>query len=620
MTYLPKVKTVWSLLDSTVQIDKLATKLDEYGLKAAILTDHMNLKGIIQWEQKLTEKGIWPIFGCEVKLDDENKSRITLIAQNKEGYKNLIKMISKAQDKSIYEKYGEPIVTASILSEYRLNLICLIGDIFSPLAYAYFGDNLDKAYRANSLEMVEECLSITWWEQGKKVIDGYKQLFKNNLYMFSDLGDLPILQKMYILNRDLAETKEIPWFASNNVHYLNEDDRDTHKNVLQSSLDLRKIKYLPNTIEQNDDYRIFFTKNPQCHLLEKIEEGENSLKLLSNIEKFSIKERPILPSYRINDNIVSDPDQMLYDLCKAGFVSTGLSKDIAKDEVLKQAYGSRVRKELRAFKEAGMSGYFLIIHDLCNFARKNGALVDVRGSATGCIVAFLLGINSVDPVRPDPTLGYELVRELPFERFYDASRKDSLPDCDLDVPPYFREELIQYLKDKYGSDSVAHIITHSRFKGKGAIKEVFRLLDIPFNKADEITELMTDESKISDELAEAQLEDPDYGIIQWNLDNIPELEKYYEEYKSAFDLARVVEKVPKNPGIHAAGLVIADQSLSNIFPMTFSEKLGEQILGIEGADAEYIGAVKYDVLGLAMLEKIQSITDMVNNKWSTVNG
>ena len=234
-------------------------------------------------------------------------------------------------------------------------------------------------------------------------------------------------------------------------------------------------------------------------------------------------------------------------------------------------------------------------------------------------------MSSIDPLRPDPTLEYNEGRVLPFERFYNEGRNTegnvSLPDIDTDVPPHFRNNVIEYLRAKYGNDCVGHIITHSRFRGKGAIKEMFKLLKPVadyFNVSNEITKKFVDESKIADDLFEMQKEDPSYGIIRWNIDNIKSVEEYYEQYKTVFDMAIKIEQLPKNESVHAAGIIVADQPLSGIFPMTYSEKLDQMVIDVEGTDIEYLGGVKLDILGVSALEKVYQIQRMINTNLDSV--
>ncbi len=620
MTYLPiHIHTMWSLLDSSIACDKLAKKAKEYNLPAVCLTDHMSLKGVVSFFQSMTKEKIKPIIGCELDIiDGQETYRLTVLAKNKEGYRNLVKLVSRANDKTIYEKFGKALITWENLTQNRLGLIALIGDLKSELSYSLF-ENWEQAYKANSIEVCKSLIDKNWEIKWESIIEKYKKIFKDDLHIFYDCSSLPILEVLKESIKQFCEQRSYVCFPSNNVHYLNDEDEKLHKMVIQASLEVSKTEV--DKLENHSDYRIFFTEKSYGHLLKNITEtGEenNTLTLLNSIEDYSIQERPILPQFKIGQHLIQDANQMLYDLCKKGFIDTGLANELRHNKELKEIYGERIRKELRIFRDAGIASYFLIVADIVNFAKKCGIPVDIRGSSTGCMASYLLGISSVDPLRPDPVLGYDPDKELPFERFYNEGRNTadniSLPDIDIDVPPTFRETLMKYIKGKYGNECVGHIITHSRFKGRGAIKEVFKLLGIPFEIANEINKQMIDEAKISDELAEYQLEDPNYGIIQWNIDNVKEISNFNDTYPEAFEIAIGLEKIPKNPSVHAAGIIIADQPLSNLFPIVFNEKEGEQIVAIEGADIEFIGGTKFDILGVAALEKVHQIQQMVNKK------
>jgi len=353
--------------------------------------------------------------------------------------------------------------------------------------------------------------------------------------------------------------------------------------------------------------------------MDSIDGGERTLQLLDLIEDYDIQERPILPKYKVDDHEISNDHEYLVNACRSGFRTTGLYKDLQTNKELKSLYGERIAHELRVFEEAGISSYFLIVRDLIDFVHRQGLPADVRGSSSGCMASYLLGISSIDPMNPDPTMEYASERELPFERFYNEGRNTdgnvSLADIDIDVPPNFRDNLIHYCREKYGKDCVGHIITHSKFKARGAIKEMFRLLKPApnyFEIANTITKSMVEESKIADDILERQQDDPDYGILQWNIDNVDLVSNYYETYPEVFNLAMKLEQIPKNESVHAAGIIIADQPLYNLFPMRYSAKLDQMVIDIEGSEIEYIGGVKFDILGVAALEKMFQIEMMIN--------
>jgi DNA polymerase-3 subunit alpha len=332
----------------------------------------------------------------------------------------------------------------------------------------------------------------------------------------------------------------------------------------------------------------------------------------------------MIPDFKVKGHEIQDQDEYLRDICRKGFLEK-ISPKISSDANLKNIYLDRIRHELGVFKQAKISGYFLIVKDIVDHIKQMGFPADSRGSSSGCLISYLIGVSSIDPIVPDASLAYVKERELPFERFYNEGRNTasnvSLPDIDMDVPPSIRDDVIKYLREKYGKDQVAHIITHSRFKGKGAIKEAFRILkpvNNYFDVSNEITKLFVDESKISDELSELQEEDPSYGIIRWNIDNITDVNKFYNQYKEAFDFAIKIEKLPKNESVHAAGIIIGDRPLYKHFPMTYSSKLGQMVIDIEGSDLEILGGVKFDILGVSAIEKVFQIEKMINKKLNEV--
>jgi len=614
MTYIPiHLHTQWSILDSTVHIPNLMKKAVEYKIPAICLTDHSNLKGVVQFFKEANNNDIIPIIGCEVNtynIHTKKLNRLTLIAKNKTGYFNLIKLVS-ISNKKIEENPSQDIPYLNIddLINYRTGLICLIGDIFSEISDVIFTDRED-AYKSSTKQEIRSFLRDDAKDRIKALVQKYENIF-SNVFTFFDYGDLPILKaiKHYVTN--YTEN----WLPSNNIHYLNQEDKNIHEIILKSRVD--KVKKVTDDMKDFHDYRIFYTKDPKTHLEESIEGGERTLQLLKLIEKYEIRSNPILPNFKINDHIVKNSNEYLRELYVKGYKEKGLNKE--KNKPLKDRYGERIKKELDIFTKANIAGYFLIVKDIIDFAKKCGLPVDVRGSATGCMGSYLLGFSSIDPLRPDPAKEYSEETELPLERFYNEGRNTkenvSMPDIDIDIPSSFREHLIEYVRRKYGKDCVGHIITHQRFKGKGALKEVFKLVKPTsnyFEICNDITKRMTDEAKISDELAEIRKEEPDYGIIQWNIDNVNSVKEAYDNYKEIFDIAISLEQLAKNESVHAAGIIISNQPLQNLFPIRYLSSIKEMVIDIEGSDIEYIGGVKIDILSVSMLEKTFLIQQMVN--------
>lgn len=605
--YIPiHCHSFWSLLDSTVDIKRLCKSAHDFGLPAIILTDHHNIKGVVTFVNEAKKNDIKPIIGCELNVlnpQTSNIERVTVVCKNKQGYKNLLKILAISNTKTNIIN-NKPTVNINDLLVRRGGLILMIGDIMSPITMAAWGswDN----FKANNI-------TINPVDNVIAAIKPY--LAFEHVFLFTDLdsGYKQLIQLNDIIIQ-VGKRLNLEVLPSNNIHYLNKTDKEIHRLILKSNTFITTPE-----LDDYEDYVIFNAPNPQYHLLPEIKDGHKTLQILDLIEDFSIKERPILPQYKTNTKENIDANELLRNICRQGFKDK-LMSEVQHNKQLFEIYTQRAKYELELFKSIGLSSYFLIVKDIIDYCKSMGLLADIRGSSTGCLINYLIGVSSVDPIMPDPTVGYSPENELQLSRFYNHGRntKDhiSLPDIDIDIPPSFRKDVIDFLRDKYGHDNVGHIITHQRFKGKGAIKEVFRLLNYPnyFEISNEITKVMIDESKISDELAELQEEDPDYGIIQWNIDHISKIKNYYDEYTTAFDMAIELEKIPKHAGIHAAGIIITNEPLGNLFPVAYSSKLDDIVVAIEGKEVEELGALKLDILGLAALEKVYKIQNMVNFK------
>jgi DNA polymerase-3 subunit alpha len=279
----------------------------------------------------------------------------------------------------------------------------------------------------------------------------------------------------------------------------------------------------------------------------------------------------------------------------------------------------RIKYELEVLQGAGLSSYFLIVADIVNFVRKNGWLPGPgRGSAAGCLVSYLISITSIDPIKYD----------LLFERFYNAGRNTgdriSMPDIDVDVPIDKREAVIQYIKDTYGQDKVSQMVTFNTIKGRGALKDVLRVYgNISFEEMNKITKNIPDESKIADELQEMKEESGEASIIRWALENNKEkLQEwcFMDESSSElhgplskrFEQAIRLEGTKSNQSKHAAGIAISAEPLNELCPMVYDSKNNQLIAGMEMQDLESLGIIKFDILGVAMLDKVMTIQDILN--------
>ena len=405
------------------------------------------------------------------------------------------------------------------------------------------------------------------------------------------------------------------------IYYANKEDAILHRIALCSSMKttLPKINKLIKSGKSVDNQIFFeshdfFLKNRteiaevilSDHKLGKFKE------IYDKCENYNILSKPMLPTFETPGG--ESEQEYLHKLARHGWVE--LLADKITDPEQKKIYGDRFRSEFTVIEEANLFGYFLIVRDIINYAKKQGWMVGPgRGSAAGCLISYLIGITQIDPIEFD----------LLFERFYNAGRNTedhiSLPDIDMDVPGNKRDDIINYLKDKYGHDNVSQMITFGRLQGRSAIKEVLRVnAACGFGEMNEITKAIPDEASISDQLAE--MDEEDRSIIKWALlNNADELRDYCfinnngkldGDYAEFFDQAINIEGTFKTQGKHAAGVVISAEKLNTVCPMVNPKSGTEKLAGLEMADLEALGHVKFDVLGINLLDKLMKIKEIMN--------
>lgn len=359
----------------------------------------------------------------------------------------------------------------------------------------------------------------------------------------------------------------------------------------------------------SDNFHIL--SQEEINSLHTEEEIENTILVSDLCENYDITSRPRLPPFDCG----TSPDEYLRQLCRNGWRDK-IANNIPKDS--QQQYTDRIKYELDILQGAGLSSYFLIVQDIVDNVRKNGWLPGPgRGSAAGCLVSYLIGITGIDPIK------FNLI----FDRFYNSGRnsKDrvSMPDIDVDVPIEKREEIIEYIKNKYGHSQVSQMVTFNTIKGRGAIKDVLRVYgNITFDEMNRITKNIPDEAKIADELQEMKDETGEASIIRWALENeseklkewcfINKKDKLEGPLAKRFEQAIRLEGTKVNQSKHAAGVVIADSDLSKICPTIYNSKTHSKIAGMEMEDLESIGVVKFDILGVAMLDKIMFVSDFLS--------
>ena len=604
------VHTHYSLLDGLSKPEDIAKRCNKLEVPSCAITDHGTISGCVQFYQTMKSHGIKPILGTELYLcedspevkDSSNKklSHIVLLAKNLQGWKNLINIVSHSNKPEHY--YYKPRLDLNSL--YELvdgNIICLCGHPGSYLANQIYQDGKfvnDRTIEAKVKELQE--------------IFG-----KQNTFVEIQLNDRhnEYQQNVGLKLRDFCKSRDIQTMASLDAHYCESQDSADQRILLCSNLKLT-LPQVASKMSNDENFGMSsFFKSDQYHILshEEIheinteEEIENTNLIDSMCEEYEILNKPILPNFNCPDNLT--PDEYLRQLCRNGW------KDKIQDNVDQQdqqEYVDRIKYELEVLQSANLSSYFLIVQDIVNYLRQNDWLPGPgRGSAAGCLVSYLIGITSINPIK------YNLI----FERFYNAGRnsKDriSMPDIDVDVPINHREKIIDYIKDTYGSNKVSQMITYNTLKGRGALKEVLRVYgNISFDEMNQITKLLPDEAKIADELQEMKDESGEASIIQWALEHNSKRLKDWCHIKNdklqgplakRFEQAIRLEGTKYNQSKHAAGIAISRHDLSTVCPMIYDAKTKQNIAGLEMNDLESLGVVKFDILGIALLDKIMQV-------------
>lgn len=420
-----------------------------------------------------------------------------------------------------------------------------------------------------------------------KTLNGYKTLIRlvsgeDIIYRDKDLqfykdGELDLMEVLY------AEEKD-----------------SILLNILLCSKHKTTLKKI-GQMDIGEDRKFFETS--QYYFKKSDISSDRNTQLISELEDYSILSKPKLPKVDCGDK---KEDEYLIELCREGWRKK-LSHLTGQK---RQEYGDRVKYELSIINGFGLAGYFLIVQDIINYVRKNNWLPGPgRGSAGGCLISYLLGITEIDPVK------YGLL----FSRFLNAGRFSdgniSLPDIDMDIPSIYRDEIIEYIKNKYEEEKVYQMITFGRLQGRSAIKEVARVYgDLSFSELNELTESLPQEASISDELEEMDIK----SVILWTLENEPKkLERWCKldkegnltgELSDLFDLAIRIEGTYKSQGKHPAGVVISNEDLINDAPLIL-DKDGNKVVGFEMSDLDKVGLTKFDVLGINLLDKIMEICD-----------
>jgi DNA polymerase-3 subunit alpha len=604
-------------LDGLSKPDKIASRCAELEIKSCALTDHGNIAGSVQFFQKMKSNQIKPILGCELYICEQDPSikikenahlsHFLVLAKNLQGWKTLIKIVSESNRPEYF--YHKPRLNIDKLSDLLDgNLIGICGHLGSTLADILLSDQDSSIVN------------------GLSFIDRMKDIFgQDNFYLETQLFDKDYLKQQVFLTdsiRRLSELTKIKAVCTPDAHYVEKDDAIDQRILLCNNLKTTLSDINTKLLNDKEVPMECFFKSEEYYILspEEIrnlhntEEIENTIFVDSLIENFDILSSPKLPIFDCPKGF--DPDEYLRELCRNGWKNR-IVNNITKEN--QQVYIDRIKYELDILQGAGLSSYFLIVQDIVNYVRNNEWLPGPgRGSCAGCLVSYLVGITDIDPIR------YNLL----FERFYNSGRntKDrvSMPDIDMDVPIDKRDNVLDYIKNKYGNNKVSQMITFNTMKGRGALKDVLRVYgNITFEEMNSITKFIPDEAKIADELQEMKEETGEASIIRWALENnVDKLKEwcYISDDGSLsgplskrFEQAIRLEGTKSNQSKHAAGVIIGTEDLSSLCPMVYDNKNNQLIAGMEMNDLESLGLIKFDVLGIAYLDKVMCVSEYLKN-------
>lgn len=562
--------TEYSLLDGLSQIGLLVEKTKELGMKALAITDHGVMYGAIKFYNACKAAGIKPIIGCEIYMArrsrfdkqpkiDADQYHLVLLAKNFTGYQNLMKIVTQAHLEGFYYK---PRADLELLEKYSKGLIAMTACIEGEVPSLILQNNYQGAKR-----------------KAEKLMD----IFGEDFYL--EIQKHPELKKQDKANKGIVKLSReigVPLVATNDTHYINKEDAEAQDALL--ALQTQKTIDDPNRLSMLD-CPDFFLKSPAL-ITEQFADHPDALKNTVKIAEKCNLEIPIAEPVYPNYPLPADETAASY-LRKLTY--KGLPKRYEKitDEIK-----ARVDYELDLIIKLGYPEYFLIVQDFVNWAKNQEIRVGPgRGSVAGSVVAYALRITSIDSLEHD----------LPFERFLNIER-ESTPDIDLDFPDDRRDEVIDYVRDKYGEDRVAHIITFGSMEARMAIRDVARVLNHPYSTGDRLAKLIP------------QGESIDKAVKQR-----PELKQAYNnpEVKKILDLAKKFTGVSRHASTHAAGVVITDKPLVNYTPLQ-RESNGNRIItqyDMYSLDLnikeDALGLLKVDFLGLRNLTIIEKAKDYI---------
>ncbi len=562
--------TEYSLLDGAIRIDDLAGKLKELGMSSCAITDHGVMYGAVKFFSAMEKAGIHPIIGCECYVaprsrflkegaEDREPYHLVLLAENQTGLINLNRLVSKGFIEGFYYR---PRIDFELLTEHHEGLIALSACLGGEIPQALLREDFDKA---------------------KEVALKYAEVFgKDHFYLEIQSNQIPAQARVNQYMIRLSNETRIPLVATNDCHYSNRSDAEAH-DVLLCMQTGKRISDKDRMRMPTDDFYI----KSETEMLEYFANVPSALENTSRIASMCHAGYTFgnihLPTFEIPSSFEDHADY-LKTLSDEGLREriAGISDPVRIDE-----YRQRLDYELRIIDEMGYTDYYLIVWDFIKYARDHGIVVGPgRGSGAGSLAAYALGITNIDPIR------FGLI----FERFLNSERV-SMPDFDIDFCYERRQEVIDYVTEKYGKDRVAQVITFGTLAARACVRDVARALDVPYAQSDRMAKMIPGALGMT---------------IQKALEFSPELKSEYDANpitKQVLDTAMKFEGMPRHASTHAAGVVISSVPLTDLAPLAKNED--SVVVQFAKSNVEAIGLLKFDFLGLRTLTVMRDTAGMV---------
>ena len=559
-----------SLLDGAQNIPSVLETITDLGMDSVALTEHGNLFGAVSFYKKAKDNNIKPIIGCEVYVAKGSRfqkdrssgmgqyNHLVLIAQNYQGYKNLMKIVTHGYLEGFYYK---PRVDTEILQKYNEGIICLSACLKGILPETLIYNGIDA---------------------GKKVAEEYSSIFPGRYYIELQNHGIPEeLQNIQLATR-LAKDMNLPIIATNDAHYAKKEHYTAHD--VHICIGTGKQLSDKNRLKYHGKEFYFKSQDEMYSLFKQFPEAlENTRALTDSVDLQIPMEDYHLPWYSIpGDKNSKDVDDYLKNLCTKGLQN--------KYQNFNSKIKERAEYELSVIKKMGFASYFLITADFVEYARKNKIPVGPgRGSAPGSIVSYALGITNIDPLK----------HNLIFERFLNPDRI-SMPDIDIDFCVERRGQVIDYLKSVYGEESVTQIITFGKMNARAVIRDVGRVMSYSYSEVDKIAKMIPEGPKVT--LDQALKQNSDLRTVSQT------------NYKDLIDNAKVLEGMTRHASIHAAGVVVAPGDLTDFVPLYRSSQ-GDVTTQYDMKELESIGLLKMDFLGLRNLTVIDKTVDLIKQRF-----